>query len=109
MSGARQIRVEGDADFRNWLASQPVDELKSRVKSLIDMLRSDPFLGEQIQRRLWPKTSEYQGINNLYRVRVTNQARMTYTLIARGHDVMVVRILELFPTHAEYDRRFGYD
>jgi len=33
---------------------------------------------------------------------------MIYTLIARGDDEMVVRILEFFRTHSEYDKRFGY-
>ncbi len=85
------------------------DDLKSRVRNLIDLLKSNAFVGEQIPRRLWPHSSPiYEGINNLYRLRVTDQARMTYTVIARGQDEIVVRVLEFFRTHTEYDKRFGY-
>ena len=104
------IIVEGSQEFRDWLYSaSDNDELKARTGKVIELLKSDAFLGEQIQRRLWPRYSPvYDGINNLYRVRITDRARITYTIIARGKDEMVVRILEFFPTHSEYDRRFGY-
>ena len=85
------------------------DDQKSRARNLIDLLKSSAFVGEQIPRRLWPRSSPvYDGINNLYRLRVTDQARMTYTVIARGQDEIAVRILEFLRTHAEYDKRFGY-
>ena len=102
--------VESEPDFRDWLTTSPEgDELKSRVRNIVELLKSNAFLGEQIPRRLWPGTSPlYRDLNNLYRIRVTDQARMIYTLIARGDDEMVVRILEFFRTHSEYDKRFGY-
>jgi hypothetical protein len=53
-------------------------------------------------------TSRYRDVNNLYRLRVSDQARLTYTVIAHGENELVVRILEFFRTHSEYDRRFGY-
>ena len=108
MSGQRRIKVESSPEFRDWLASPSNDEFKSRMRDLVNLLKSNAFLGEQIQRRLWPRTSLYKDLNNLYRIRVTDQARITYTVIARGQDEIVVRILEFFRTHSEYDRRFGY-
>jgi Txe/YoeB family toxin of Txe-Axe toxin-antitoxin module len=105
----RRIRVEADLAFRDWLNASKEDEINSRIRHVVDLLKSNAFLGEQIPRRLWPRKSPlYREINNLYRIRVTDQARMTYTVIARGQDEMVVRILEFFGTHSEYDRRFGY-
>ena len=68
------IRVEGSQEFRDWLYSaSDNDELKTRTGKVIELLKSDAFLGEQIQRRLWPRNSpDYDWINNLYRVRVTS-------------------------------------
>ena len=112
MPGQRRIKVESSPEFRNWLVSSSDDdkELKSRVRSLVDLLKSNAFLGEQIPRRLWPRGSIlYREINNLYRLRVTDQARIIYTVIAREEDELVVRVLEFFRTHSEYDKRFGYD
>ena len=86
----RRIRVEADLAFRDWLNASKEDEINSRIRNIVDLLKSNAFLSEQIQRRLWPRNSPLsRDLNNLYRIRVTDQARMTYTVIARGQDEML--------------------
>lgn len=47
-------------------------------------------------------------MNNLYRLRLDRKRRLTYTILSDEEGIKVV-ILEVFPDHKSYDRRFGYE
>jgi len=83
------------------------EETYKRIKGCLDTLRQDMCSGDQIQKDRWPKyyTRKYQ-ITNLYRKKI-GSSRLTYTIIAENAKRIIV-ILEYFPTHKEYDKRFGY-
>ena len=66
------------------------------------------FVGESIQKQQIPKyyVDKY-GVNNLYRLRLDRARRLCYTLVSDEEGVKVV-VLEVFPDHKSYNRRFGY-
>lgn len=78
-----------------------------RIKGCLDLLRQDICAGEQVQKDRFPKyyVKKYQ-ITNLYRKEI-GDCRLTYTVIAENSEIITV-VLEYFPSHKEYDRRFGY-
>jgi len=84
------------------------DDLKIAVDRGLDSLKNDMFAGERIRRRQIPKyyVNKY-GVNNLYRLRLNRTRRCCYTIVADEEGLKLV-VLEVFPDHKSYDRRFGY-
>ena len=84
------------------------DSLKKAIDRGLDVLMNDMFAGERIRRRQIPRYYvEKYGVNNLYRLKLDRTRRLCYTLLADEEGVKVV-VLEVFPDHKSYDRRFGY-
>lgn len=63
--------------------------------------------GDHVPRRLRPGTPAYSGINNLWRYEIDYKMRAMYTLKREG-DRFTVLIIEIFPDHRSYEKRFGY-
>jgi hypothetical protein len=81
---------------------------KQLLDSALDSLKVNMAAGVKVQRPLWPAyyVRKY-AVNNLWKMDVTREARLVYTLLnERGRWIVVV--LEAFFTHREYERRFGY-
>ena len=67
------------------------------------------FASELIRKSLIPKYYiKNFGVNNLYRLRLDRKRRLCYTVVADEEEVKVV-VLEVFPDHKSYSRRFGYE
>jgi len=50
---------------------------------------------------------EKYGISNLWKFNMSKGARLVYTLLSES-GLWVVVVLEMFLTHKEYEKRFGY-
>ena len=72
-----------------------------------DLLKKNPFSGNQINKKKIPKKYfKNYDINNLWRIELANRWRLTYTI--RGTDVEIINfILDVFD-HKGYDKLFGY-
>ena len=94
------------AEFYRSLRNE--SELKRAIDRGLDILRENMFAGERVKKRLIPKYYiERYGIHNLYRLRLDRKRRLAYTLLADTEGVKVV-VLEVFPDHKSYNKRFGY-
>src|SRR5579872_6568438 len=103
------IDVRGLQDFNTFYESLPDgDRLKTELKDSFVLLRADCTCGDSIPKNLIPDFYiQKYGINNLWRYELSNGRRMVYTI--RPEDSgLVVYVMEYFPTHGEYDKRFGY-
>lgn len=71
-------------------------------------LEENMFAGEPVQKRLIPKyyTKKYKP-NNLYVLDLDASRRIAYILLHNGTGVGVF-IIEIFLSHKEYEKRFGY-
>jgi hypothetical protein len=79
-----------------------------QITACLDILRQDLAVGEKIERAKFPEVYlRRYGITNLYRLAVGRGSRLLYTVIAQGSK-KVVCVLEYFPSHKDYDKRFGY-
>lgn len=74
---------------------------------MLDTLQERENAGEHVRRRLWPKHPAYEGISNLFRYAVDKEMRASYTIVRDRTNLKVV-IIEIFPDHKRYERRFGY-
>ena len=77
------------------------------ISLAIEKLRQNPFCGIQVKKERIPK--EYLKkfeIQNLWKFNLSDNWRMTYSVISDEENIVVV-ILEWFD-HKEYERRFGY-
>jgi hypothetical protein len=72
-----------------------------------DLERERVDAGDYISRSIWPKHPTYEGIANLFRYEIGRAMRASYT-IRREREKYTVRVIEIFPDHKSYERRFHY-
>ena len=85
----------------------PEGEIRKKVEGMLDTLKERVDAGDHIPRSLWPKNPAYQDIRNLFRYEIDHSMRAAYT-IRRDGDRYTVRVIEIFPDHKSYERRFSY-
>ena len=71
-----------------------------------EILKENPQYGDPIAKKLIPKTLQNLGIQNLYRVELSNYWRMLYTI--EGNKVEIILFVLSIVDHKEYNRLFGY-
>lgn len=94
------------ADFISKLEKgSHLDRIINRAKG---KLWNNILAGQPVQRKKFPKCyiDKYE-IRNLYVMNLDSSRRLTYTLLFDGVGVSL-NILEIFLSHKEYEKRFGY-
>jgi hypothetical protein len=103
----RDVEVRLDPKCFEWLNSLPAGETRRKVDSMLDTLKERPDSGDHVPRGLWPKNTSYVNLNNLFRYEIDRAMRASYTIMRQG-ERYVVRVIEIFPDHKSYERRFRY-
>ena len=80
--------------------------LLNSINRIIEILKSNPQYGNPIPKRLIPKSLIKEGIQNLYRVELSNFWRMLYTIEGTKIEILVF-VLNIM-NHKEYNKLFGY-
>ena len=76
----------------------------NRVKNL---LKQNPFAGDQVPKRLIPKKYIQKfDVDNVWRIELADRWRLMYTLT--GNEVEIITfVMDIF-NHRDYDKVFGY-
>ena len=107
-SSRKDVEVQGSSELQAYLVSPGGEGIKAKIRGMFQTLRANPAAGEHVRKSLWPEKYARQGINSLFVYRIGDQTRFTYTIIELDAATRVVRILDFFRTHKEYDRVFRY-
>jgi len=80
--------------------------LKS-IHRVRDLLRENPFAGDQVPKRQIPaKYAQKYNADNVWRIELANRWRLVYTIT--GNQIEIVTfIMDIF-NHKNYDNTFGY-
>ena len=78
-------------------------QLFNSIKQKIELIKLNPFYGNNIQKHLIPK--EY-NVNNLWRVELSQFWRMLYTI--KGDQIEIICFILDILSHPEYNKKFGY-
>lgn len=78
-------------------------QLLRSIKQKRDLIKSNPFYGNNIEKAKIPKHFDVQ---NLWRVELTGYWRMLYTI--KGDQVEIVCFVLEIVDHKKYDKLFGY-
>ena len=108
----REVRI-----FLKWQAKDAYLELKKRddkeAKAILSsfervkgILKDNPQFGDPIKKELIPRKLQELGIQNLYRVELSNYWRMIYTIEGNRVEIFLF-VLNIF-NHNEYNKLFGY-
>lgn len=82
-------------------------ELHKFIERAIEDLKTDPFSGVPIQKRLIPKIYiKKYSIENLWKYDLPGAWRLLYSVV--GDKVKIISIILEWLDHKEYERRFGY-
>jgi len=74
---------------------------------MLETLKEKVDAGDYIPKSLWPRHPAYQDIVNLFRYEIDRTMRASYT-IRRDGNRYTIRVIEIFPDHKTYERRFHY-
>ena len=76
----------------------------NRVK---EILRQDPFKGDQVPKRQIPaKYIIKYNVNNLWRIELSDRWRLVYTI--KGNQLEIINFVVDIFDHRDYDNVFGY-
>ena len=100
-----------------WQAKDAYLELKKRddkeAKAIVksfervrEILKANPQFGDPIKKELIPIKLRKLGIQNLYRVELSNYWRMIYTIEGNRVEIFLF-VLNIF-NHDDYNKLFGY-
>ena len=83
------------------------EKLLSSINTAIRNIKSNPYYGDLIPRRLISKaTINKYGTDKIFRVELVGFWRMLYTLI--GSEARIIAFILEYMDQGEYDRVFGY-
>ncbi|MBT7706338.1 hypothetical protein HN747_02725 [archaeon] len=77
------------------------------IKRASELLKENPFAGDQIKKRLIPMVYiKKYGAENLWRIELANRWRLIY-LIKTGELEIINFVVDIYD-HKKYDKVFGY-
>lgn len=112
MFAGKEIRIllkgqgkEAYLELKKRTDKEAMSILKSfeRVKEL---LKENPQFGDPIKKELIPSELKKLGVQNLYRVELSNYWRMLYTI--EGNSVEILLFVLNIVDHKGYNKMFGY-
>jgi len=80
--------------------------LLNSIERIKGILKENPQFGDPIAKKLIPKSLMSIGIQNLYRVELSNYWRMLYTI--EGNKVEIFLFILNIVDHKDYNKLFGY-
>ena len=100
------IFAEDDVE-KSYLSLPDNDNIKKSIKKVINKLKQNVFLGENIPKKQIPKAYiQKYSIDNLWWYPLSDSWRLIYSVVSNKVEILAV-ILEYFD-HKKYARRFGY-
>jgi Txe/YoeB family toxin of Txe-Axe toxin-antitoxin module len=79
-------------------------QLFESIQRALDSLKSNPFAGDSVPHKLWPK--EYAALPNLFRIELSQFWRLLYYVV--GDEVKVISIVFEICDHDHYNTIFSY-
>jgi homoserine kinase len=96
-------------EFRALYRMMKDEQMKRSIDSLADALEQRPLdAGAFVPKDRWPDEYRTMGLSNVYKANLTKGARITYTVTLSQAGSGLVRVIEFFPTHKDYAKKFGY-
>jgi len=99
--------LRGEPRFVSFFQNLRDKALKKRLDDVLNTLKEHPDAGDLVERSLWPDEYKKLGLDNLFRIEVGRNQRITYTIRIEGNN-LDVNVIEFFKTHKEYEKRFHY-
>ncbi len=100
-------RIVGE-EIEKGVESSFHQSLLRAINRIKELLRQNPFLGNQVHKRLIPR--EYlnkYGVDNLWRVELPNRWRLLYSVY--GGKLKITNFVLDFFDHKKYNKLFKYN
>jgi len=94
-------------EIKNGVETSFHQSLLRAIDRVKELLRSNPFVGKQVHKRLIPKQYiQKYGVDNVWRIELPNRWRLLYSIY--GDEIKIVNFIIDFCDHKKYDKVFGY-
>ena len=87
-------------------SDKEAQSLLRSIDRITTILKENPQFGDPIRKELIPPKFREMGIQNLYRVELSNYWRMLYTI--EGTQIEIYCFVLSIVDHKVYDKIFGY-
>ena len=87
-------------------ADKESESILNSIERIKGILKDNPQYGQPISKKLIPISFLKLGIQNLYRVELSNYWRMLYTI--EGNNVEILVFILSITDHKGYNKLFGY-
>ncbi len=99
-------RIVGEEKRKGVVSSFHQTLLRS-INRAIDLLKKNPFAGNQIPKRQIPrKYIDNYDADNVWRIELANRWRLIYTIT--GNKIEIISFVMDILDHRKYDKVFGY-
>jgi hypothetical protein len=106
----KKFEVVVSVEFRELYRSMKDEQMKKSIDSLADALEQTPLdAGDFVAKDRWPDEYKKMGFGNVYKADLARGARITYTVTLDKGGGGTSKVIEFFPTHKDYAKKFGYD
>ena len=79
-------------------------QLFNSIKISLDLLKTNPFAGQPVQEKLWPK--KFENLPNLFRIELSQFWRLLYYVT--GDEVRIISVVFEICDHKHYNKIFKY-
>ena len=77
------------------------------INRVRDLLKQNPFLGDQVpKRQIPPKYIKKFDVDNVWRIELSDRWRLVYTITGNQIEIITF-VMDIFD-HKDYDKVFGY-
>ncbi len=90
----------------NRLSTKEKRIITKSIDRTINILKSNPQFGNPLSKNLIPEVFVTHGIQNLYRVKLSNYWRLLYTIESDGKNIFI--FIVLICNHKDYNKFMGY-
>jgi len=105
-----RIFLKGDAEKAYLELKKRTDKeaiiLLGSIERAIELLKKNPQYGNPLRKELIPESLRKAGVQNLYRIELSNFWRMLYTI--EGNRIEIFLFILKIMNHKEYNKLFGY-
>ncbi|MBI4154532.1 hypothetical protein HY498_00395 [Candidatus Woesearchaeota archaeon] len=96
-----------EKELKKKISSSFHQTLLRSIERVKDLLKENPFAGDQIKKRQIPlKYIIKYGANNLWRIELADRWRLIYTIT--GNQIEIINFIVDIFNHKDYDKVFGY-
>ena len=87
------------------LGSRIRKDIDRTISKIIEGIKQGKIYGQPIKKKLIPKEYKKEGVEFVLHTKLSKERRLIYTMVSLSENETLVKILDWFKSHKEYERK----